>query len=106
MNLSMGKMETWGANDPKDPLAEYFVKKIEGVNPFDIPLMDLHPTCKNMKMRDNRIAKRIDWFFVNECLLQGFPIIKQWVVEGGDFDHFPIFLEFKGGKKNLLCVNI
>ena len=40
------------------------------------------------------ITKHIDIFLINDSLLQSGVLIKQWIGEGGNSDHFLIFMEF------------
>ena len=77
-------------------MADYFLKKLEDTNMFDIPLAVLIPTWRNMRLGAYNIAKNVDIFIINEGILHGIPVIKQWVGEGGESNHFPNFIEHKG----------
>eukprot|EP00253_Pinus_taeda_P008065 PITA_08065 len=71
----------------KDLSEDYDVKDIK-------KSLAAKPTWRNRRTGEERIAKRLDRFLINESLASYIPLFRQWVGEGGNSDHFPIFLEF------------
>ena len=43
------------------------------------------------------MAKGLDWFMIIDKVMDIHHYIRQWVGCGGNFDNFPIFLEFRNG---------
>jgi hypothetical protein len=64
---------------------------------IDVDPLKLRPTWRNMKIGEDKIEKRIDHFLVSESFVDGPFQFCQWVGNGGESNHFPIFLEVVGG---------
>eukprot|EP00253_Pinus_taeda_P012218 PITA_12218 len=93
LNFSLGRAEAWGPSAREDPLAEFFLNLISENNLIDPSPIKLKPTWRNRRMGEDWIAKRLDRFLVVESLTSKVPMIRQWVEEIGNSDHFPIFLD-------------
>eukprot|EP00253_Pinus_taeda_P010417 PITA_10417 len=93
LNFTMGRAETWGPTAREDPLTDFFHKLIEDHHLADPHPIKLKPTWRNRRVGEDRIAKRLDRFLLSEDLISNAPIIRQWVEEIGNSDHFPIFLD-------------
>eukprot|EP00253_Pinus_taeda_P025512 PITA_25512 len=93
LNLSPGRNEAWGPSAREDTLAEFFLNLFSENNLIDPAPVKLKPTWRNRRVGGDRIAKRLDRFLVLEPLLSRVPMIRQWVKEIGNSNHFPIFLE-------------
>eukprot|EP00253_Pinus_taeda_P025838 PITA_25838 len=93
LNFTMGRAETWGPTAREDPLTDFFHKLIEDHHLADPHPIKLKATWRNRRVGEGRIAKRLDRFLLSEDLISNAPIIRQWVEEIGNSDHFPIFLE-------------
>eukprot|EP00253_Pinus_taeda_P030442 PITA_30442 len=94
LNFSLGVAEAWGPNAREDSLADFFLKSLQTHNLIDVNIIKAKPTWRNRRTGEERIAKRLDRFLINESLASYIPLFRQWVGEGGNSDHFPIFLEF------------
>eukprot|EP00253_Pinus_taeda_P006943 PITA_06943 len=93
LNFSMGNAEAWGPSNREDPLSDFFLNSLSSHNLIDVNLIKLKPTWRNRRTGDARIAKRLDRFLLCEDLTSRIPMFRKWVGEGGNSDHFPIFLE-------------
>eukprot|EP00253_Pinus_taeda_P005268 PITA_05268 len=93
LNFSLRRNEAWGPSAREDPLAEFFHNLISEHNLIDPAPVKLKPTWRNRRVGGDRIAKRLDRFLVSEYLFSRIPMIRQWVEEIGNSDHFPIFLD-------------
>eukprot|EP00253_Pinus_taeda_P006109 PITA_06109 len=93
LNFSLGRTEAWGPYAREDPLAEFFLNLISENKLIDPSPVKLKPTWRNRRVGVDRIAKRLDRFLVTESLTSKVPMIRQWVEELGNSDHFPIFLD-------------
>eukprot|EP00253_Pinus_taeda_P008879 PITA_08879 len=93
LNFSLGRTEAWGPSAREDPLADFFHNLISENNLIDPSPVKLKPTWRNRRVGDDRIAKRLDRFLVAESITSKVPMIRQWVEELGNSDHFPIFLD-------------
>eukprot|EP00253_Pinus_taeda_P034852 PITA_34852 len=93
LNFSLGRTEAWGPSAREDPLVEFFLNLISENKLIDPSAVKLKPTWRNRRVGDDRIAKRLDHFLVTESLTSKLPMIRQWVEELGNSDHFPIFLD-------------
>eukprot|EP00253_Pinus_taeda_P025127 PITA_25127 len=85
---------SWGPNAREDPLSDFFLKAFQTHNLIDVNIIKAKPTWRNRITEEERIAKRLDRFLINELLASYIPLFRQWVGEGGNSNHFPIFLEF------------
>eukprot|EP00253_Pinus_taeda_P015506 PITA_15506 len=95
LNFSIGTAEAWGPSAREDPLSDFFSNLIPSHNLIDVNLIKSKPTWRNRRTGEGRVAKRLDRFLINESLMRDIPMIRQWVGEGGNSDHFPILLEFE-----------
>eukprot|EP00253_Pinus_taeda_P018177 PITA_18177 len=93
LNFSIGSAEAWGPAAREDPLSDFFLNAITTHNLIDVNLIKLKPTWRNRRVGEARIAKRLDRFLLSEDLTTSIPMFRQWVGEGENSDHFPIFLE-------------
>eukprot|EP01018_Ginkgo_biloba_P004985 Gb_28741 [translate_table: standard] len=75
------------------PLSSYFLKKLEVVGLVDAEPVKFPPTWRKLRVGEASIAKRLDRFLLDDSLVTDQFRIRQWVEVGGDFDHFPFFLE-------------
>eukprot|EP00253_Pinus_taeda_P033361 PITA_33361 len=95
LNFSIGNAEAWGPSAKEDPLSDFFSNTLHSHNLIDVNLIKAKPTWRNRRIGEGRVAKRLDRFLISEDLMSSIPMIRQWVGEGGNSDHFPILLEFK-----------
>jgi hypothetical protein len=72
---------------------------LEDVGLFDVEPIEMKPTWRNKRIRDERIAKTLDRFLVSEPLLDDTIRIRQRVSSGGESDHFPVLLEMASAEK-------
>eukprot|EP00253_Pinus_taeda_P010845 PITA_10845 len=93
LNFSIGRAEAWGPSAREDPLSDFFFNLITKNNLIDPSPIKLKPTWRNRRIGEDRIAKRLDRFLLAESLSSKVPMIRQWVEEIGNSDHFPIFLD-------------
>ena len=63
---------------------------------FDMTYAVLKPTWRNKYIGNQVITKRLDCYLIDEGMMLSGPLIKQWVGDDNDSDHFSIFLELKG----------
>jgi hypothetical protein len=83
-----------------DTLSIFFIHAFERRGLLDIEPNKLNLTWRNRRNGDGRVAKRLDRFLVAEHLVDSLYLIRQWVACGGELDHSPIVLEFRGrGRK-------
>eukprot|EP00253_Pinus_taeda_P027834 PITA_27834 len=97
LNFSNGHSESWGHHAQLDPLSAYFENFLDSHNLLDIPSAKLFPTWRNNRAGENRLARRLDHFFIKEGLLTLGLLHRQWVGSGGVSNHLPIFMEISGG---------
>eukprot|EP00253_Pinus_taeda_P010711 PITA_10711 len=95
LNFSIGNAEAWGPSATEDSLLDFFSNTLHSHNLIDVNLIKEKPTWRNRRSGEGRVAKRLDQFLISEDLMRGIPMIRQWVGEGGNSDHFPILLEIK-----------
>eukprot|EP00253_Pinus_taeda_P018287 PITA_18287 len=93
LNFSLGRAQAWGPSVREDPLSDFFFNLITENNLIDPSPIKLKPTWRNRRIGEDRIAKRLDRFLFAESLSSKVPMIRQWVEEIGNSDHFPIFLD-------------
>ena len=93
INFYLGEGDIWGPKSQKDPLADYFLRILDEKSLFDILVVKVMPTWRNKRIRQEKLTKRLKIFLVNKGAMQSTTNLRQWVGEGGDSDHFPIFLE-------------
>lgn len=93
LNFSLGRAEAWGPSAREDPLTDFFHNLISENNLIDPLPIKLKPTWRNRRVGADRIAKRLDRFLLSDLLSAKIPLIRQWVEEIGNSDHFPIFLD-------------
>eukprot|EP00253_Pinus_taeda_P030972 PITA_30972 len=93
LNFSLGRAEAWGPFAREDPLSDFFFNLVTENNLIGPSPIKLKPTWRNRKIGEDRIAKRLDRFLFAESLSSKVPMIRQWVEEIGNSDHFPIFLD-------------
>eukprot|EP00253_Pinus_taeda_P003725 PITA_03725 len=93
LNFSVGIAEEWGPSAREDPLSDFFSNFLHSHNLIDVNLIKAKPTWRNRRTGEGRVAKRLDRYLINEDLMRDIPMIRQWVGEGGNSDHFPILLE-------------
>jgi len=97
LNLTLGAAEIWGPRAIPDSLADFFISSFSRGGLVDVEPTKLHATWRNRRTGDNRVAKRLDRFLMDERLLDTFHFVRQWVECGGISDHSPIMIEFKRG---------
>ena len=69
---------------------------------YNIDLMKLRPTWRNMRTSDGRIAKHLDRLLASDSFIEDMIVVKWQIGLGGELDHMPIFLEIaKDGRKAL-----
>jgi hypothetical protein len=93
INFTLGDCEICGSSAQKYTLYNFFIHKLDEANLFDIQTIKYIPTWKNIRMVDDRVAKRIDRFLLPEPFLQGYLHTRQWMASGGISDHNHILLE-------------
>jgi hypothetical protein len=71
---------------------------LEDVGSFDIDPIKLKPTWRNKGVGMDRVVKILDVFLSSKTFLEGSIKIKQWVILGGDCNHFPMLLSFGDGR--------
>ena len=62
---------------------------------MDIEPQKITPTWCNKMVGDDRVAKNLDIFLLEEVFLDSFELVRQWVVFGGEYDHLPIMLDLR-----------
>jgi len=97
LNLTLGAAEIWGPRAIPDPLNEFFIRSFARAGLVDVEPAKLTATWRNRRAGDNRIAKRLDRFLIDERLLDSLHFVRQWVESGGISDHSPIMIELKSG---------
>lgn len=93
LNFSIGRAKAWGPSAREDPLSVFFHNLLEVNNLTDPSPVKLKPTWRNIRVGEDRIAKRLDRLLLSEALISNAPIFRQWVEETGNSDHFHIFLD-------------
>lgn len=93
LNFSLGRAEAWGPSAREDPLSDFFFQALSDNKLIDPSPINLKPTWRNRRTGEDRIAKRLDRFLISEGLISRVPLLRQWVDEIGNSDHFPIFLD-------------
>jgi hypothetical protein len=82
-----------------DPLSYFFKHILEEKGLSDLDPIKLMPTWRNKRIGERQGEKRIDRFLLSDKLMDKSLHFRQWIGEGGDSNHFPIFLEVAGGSK-------
>jgi len=100
LNFSLGDAEVWSPRTRLDPLLDFFTNLMMANTLLNVDPIKIRPNWRNIRVKEDRIAKRIDFFLVSESFVDGPIQIRQWVDNGGYSDHFPIFLEVVGGSQN------
>eukprot|EP00253_Pinus_taeda_P019692 PITA_19692 len=85
--------EAWGPSAREDPISTFFLNILSENNLIDPSPNKLKPTWRNRRIGEDQIAKRLDRFLLSEALTSKAPILRQWVEEIGNSDHFPVFLD-------------
>lgn len=93
LNFSLGAADIWGPSARIDPLTDFFTHLFHSHKLLDVNLIKAKPTWRNRRTGEERIAKRLDRFLINDLMASNVPVFRQWVGEGGNSDHFPILLE-------------
>jgi len=93
LNFSLGRAEAWGPSAREDPLTDFFHQILSDHNLIDPSPINLKPTWRNRRIGEDRIAKRLDRFLISEGLIRRVPLLRHWVEEVGNSDHFPILLD-------------
>eukprot|EP00253_Pinus_taeda_P025314 PITA_25314 len=101
LNFSIGSAEAWGPSTREDPLSDFFLNSLISNNLIDVNPIKLKPTWRNRRVGEARVAKRLVRFLISEELTSRISSFRQWVVEGGYSDHFPIFLELSKPPRKL-----
>jgi hypothetical protein len=57
LNFSLKRSKIWDAIANIDVLSKYFVRKLDDLCLYDVELVKINHTCRNMHTRDGRIAK-------------------------------------------------
>lgn len=83
----------------RDPLVAYFLHHLEYKIPMDVKVVKLISTWRNMREREDQIAKRLDRFLVTTPMIDKLNSVRKWVGCRGELDHNPIFLEWMGFSK-------
>ena len=92
LNFSLGFSEIWGNRARLDPLFDFFTKSLENYDLVDVVLSVMIPTWNNRRVGVDNICKRLDRFLLSADLLD-FDFFRQWVGNGGEFDHFLVFFQ-------------
>lgn len=93
LNFSIGIVEAWGPTVREDRLSEFFLNAFSSHNMIEANMIKLNPTWRNRRTGEDKIAKRLDRFFLSEDLASRILVFRQWVGEGGNSDHFPVLLK-------------
>eukprot|EP00253_Pinus_taeda_P002170 PITA_02170 len=94
LNFSLGIAEAWGPSAREDSLTDFFSKALQNAKLIDVNIIKAKPTWRNRRTGEGRVVKRLDRYLINEKMAAYIPLLRQWVGDGGNSDHFPIFLEF------------
>jgi len=97
LNLSLGAAEIWGPKAIPDSQADFFVGAFARSGLADIAPDRLNGTWRNRRTGENRVAKRLERFLLDERLIDTLHFARQWVESGGISDHSPIMIEISGG---------
>ena len=76
LNLSIGDSETWGSNEHKDSLSDYFSKIFEYMDLIDITPSVLNPIWRSERIGHQSIAKILEHYLINEQMMILVPLIK------------------------------
>lgn len=82
--------------DQSNPLAEYFMPKLEDGNLVEVELVKLDPTWRNHYVGEDINSKQIKHFLLSIALVDNLTNIKNWIKVGGVSDHSLILLEIRG----------
>jgi len=66
LKFTVRRVEIWGSSAWEDPLADLCIQKFEEVYLVNVEPMKCTPTRWNLRIREERIAKRREFF----CLLE------------------------------------
>lgn len=92
-NFSFGNTERiFGPFAQVDPLFDYVFRKLKEVGFLNNEHVKLRPTWRKKKVGEERIAKRLDRFFILESWLGDPRNIGKWVGLGGEYVCFNIFI--------------
>lgn len=86
-----------GSNAHLDPLGPFFVDFFKSHGLIDIELVDMRPTWRNGRRGSQGINRRLDRFFMVECLLSSINRYRSLIVNANILDHLPMVLQFEGG---------
>ena len=70
LNFTLGTNEIWGPRARVDSLEKYFEKLLRDSRLIDISSVKLKSTWTNRRTGDDRIAKRLDHFLLDEKLME------------------------------------
>jgi len=66
----MGDAEYWGPRAHPDLLTNFFQNILVRKRLIDFDPVKIVPTWRNKRVGEERVSKRVDIFFVSECLLE------------------------------------
>jgi hypothetical protein len=99
LNFSLGEAESWGQRAHANVYSYYFCHKLGDSSLLYIVPTKLYPTWRNKRLGEEHIAKRLDHFLISTSLVESPLLFRQRVGLGGEFDHYPIFLEVAGNTR-------
>lgn len=83
LNVSLGLFEPWGPDAQLDPLADFFLNKIQMGRLIDLDILKEKPTWRNRRVGEARVAKRLDRFLIKEDMAAQIHFFRQWVSSRG-----------------------
>ena len=85
----------WGKHSKADPLSEYFVEMMGFEGLVGVEPATLSPTWSNGHVGEQRVAKILERFMINESMLDKAVKYRSWVDRERFLDHHPIFLKLE-----------
>ena len=93
LNFSLETIEVCGPRVRDDPLTDFFQHFILEAGLLDVAAIKLSTTWRNKRTWEDLIVNILDHFLIADHLLHQPLHIRQWIGNGGDFNHSPIFLD-------------
>ena len=89
LNFSLGATKVWDSRERVDPQPKYFFHKLVTSGSVDIKTTKVKSYWRNMTIGEDRNSN------VSNSVMDLSLQLRQWVAEGGESYHFPIFLEVR-----------
>eukprot|EP00253_Pinus_taeda_P032708 PITA_32708 len=86
LNFSLGFMESWGHMAQINLLSEVFVQMLKDYHWTDFPSAKIQHSWKNNRTGSQRLARKLDRFFIKEAFHARHSRSRQWVGNGEEAD--------------------